>query len=201
MEKIDSLSDERLVELLQRGEQKAFAEIYNRYWRVLYSSAYRRVKHAEASEEIVQDVFTKLWLNRVNLNIRTSTGAYLLTAVKYQVINYLEKEYVRRNYHNRIAWTAPDAVNSTEEEVHLRDLTRNLKSAVNSLPSKCRSVFTLSRMEYKTNREIAEALGISEKTVENQISRALKKIRVIMANCLLSVFLMGMNVVLDVFDW
>jgi RNA polymerase sigma-70 factor (ECF subfamily) len=171
------LSDQELLVLLKSDEIAAFEEIYNRYWAELYSSAYKRTSSREASEEIVQDFFTSLWLNRTKIQIEGTLVNYLRTSIRYRVFNYYSKEYVRKNYLESVGSLMKDFDNSTEETILLNDLTQNLEREISRLPLKCRSVYTLSRIEHKSNKEIAAVLGISEKTVENHMSRALKYLR------------------------
>lgn len=171
-------SDFELLKMLKRHDDAlAFREIYNRYWRKLYAAAFKRLKITEAAEEVVQDVFTKLWIRRAELDIKTVLAAYLFTAVRYQVINHLDKEYVKANYLERIRLHFSDSDNSPEETLIANDLNQHLQLEVELLPDKCRTVFELSRKEHKSNKEIAETLGISEKTVENHINHALRKLK------------------------
>ncbi len=181
MKKLYGLSDHDIIILLKQDDEAAFEELYNRYWSRLYAAAYKRVKSGETAGEIVQDLFTSIWKNRRSLQIRTSCEAYLFTAVRYLVLHHLEKEIVREKYRNSLRPLAHDYDNSTEEIIFRDDLREHLEKAVADLPSKCRSVFELSRMENKTNREIAEALGISEKTVENHLTKAISRIKLQLA--------------------
>lgn len=182
MGKTYNLSDQQLFALVKRDDIFAFKEIYNRYWAKLYSHAERRIRAREISEEIVQDVFTKLWMNRESIVIRISLSNYLISAVKYQVFNYFEKEYLKKRYVGEVVAYETAGVNTTEEFVFTRDLSSNIDRIIRDLPARCRSVFELSRKENKSNKEIADTLGISEKTVENQITRALHKIRLTLNN-------------------
>nr|WP_121272381.1 RNA polymerase sigma-70 factor [Pedobacter schmidteae] len=175
MQNLTQLQDEVLLKLLKQEHMAAFEEIYNRYWDKLYTAAYKRVQLKEVSEELVQDLFTSLWVNRNKVDIRTSLASYLFTSIKYLVLNYMQKEMVRSNYRESLSGNRID--NSTEETVLLNDLALNINAAVEQLPDKCKSVFELSRKEYKSNKEIAAELGISEKTVENQLTKALKRLR------------------------
>lgn len=177
MKKFYGLSDNDIIILLKQDDEAAFEELYNRYWSRLYTAAYKRVKSAETAGEIVQDLFTSIWKNRRSLEVRTSCEAYLFTAVRYLVLHQLEKEIVREKYRDSLRPLVRDYDNSTEEIIYRDDLRRHLEKAVAHLPSKCRSVFELSRMENKTNREIAEVLGISEKTVENHLTKAISRIK------------------------
>jgi RNA polymerase sigma-70 factor (ECF subfamily) len=177
MRDFERFSDEELAVFLSRSDTAAFEEIFNRYWSKLYATAYKRIRNSEAAEEIVQDLFTFLWDKRTDTHIHTSLSAYLFTSIRYRVLNYLEKVVVRESYKHTLIAAEALYDNSTEETVFLNDLARNIAKEVNHLPPKCRSVFELSRKGHKTNREIAEVLGISEKTVENHLTRALRQLK------------------------
>ena len=178
MQKYAELSDEDLLILFQEDSEGVFKEIYNRYWSQLYSAAYRRVKLREVSQEIVQDIFTSLWIHRDELHVKTSLTGYLLTAVKYRVLNHFEKEMVRRNYRNLILNMSDQNPNLTEEAVFYEDLTRRLDQEVAQFSPKCKEVFELSRKSYKSNKEIADLMNISVKTVENHLTKALQILRI-----------------------
>jgi RNA polymerase sigma-70 factor (ECF subfamily) len=109
-------SDEGLVKLLKQQELGAFEEIYMRYWKKLYSAAYKRVQSREVSEELVQDIFTALWMNRQTLAVE-NLSAYLYSAIKYKVINHLEKEMSRRLYTQAQLRSLALLDNTTEETV------------------------------------------------------------------------------------
>lgn len=177
MKQLNQLTDAGLLALLNRDDEAAFTELYNRYWSRLYAAAYKRVKSPEIAEEIVQDLFTGIWKKRKTLHIATSCEAYLFTAVRYLVLHHLEKRSVRENYKNALRVAHRDEDNSTQETILLDDLSRQVEEALAALPARCRSVFELSRKAYKTNREIAAELGISEKTVEHHLTKALARIR------------------------
>lgn len=177
MQDYEKLSDEDLAGLLKKGNINAFEEIYNRYWSRLYSAAYKRVHSRDVCQEIVQDLFTSFWLGRKELKIRMSLESYLLTAVRYKVFNYIEKELVRRNYRQSLPGLSLRIDNSTEETIFFNELNKQLEEEIIHLPEKCRRVFELSRKEQKSNKEIALELNISEKTVENHITKALRLLR------------------------
>ncbi len=170
-------SDQELLMLLQQDDRHAFKEIYQHYWYKLYMVAYKRLRSKETSEEIVQNIFTKLWMNRKEMKVTGLLEAYLYTAVRYAVIDHLEKEATRKKISTFAYYHHQTTDNSTEESLDLHDLELHVQTNIKKLPSKCQSVFILSRQEYKTNREIAWLLGISEKTVENHMTNALRIIR------------------------
>lgn len=177
MKDFDKFSDEKLSILLFEGDTCAFEEIFNRYWLKLYAAAFKRVKSREVAEEIIQDLFTLLWTKRETIQIHTSLAAYLFTSVRYMVFNHIQKNIVRENYKDSFQTANIFCDNSTEETVFLNELIRNIEKEVKYLPPQCRSVFELSRKENKTNREIAEVLGISEKTVEGHLTKAIKQLK------------------------
>ena len=173
-----NLSDDELLELFDQNHIAAFEEIYNRYWQRLYAAAYNRLRDKEAAKEITQDLFAGFWINRDQLKIHSTLEGYLLTSVKYSVLNYLRAQSVRLAYSEILMLASNNYDNSTEQYINCKELSESVSAEIKNLPPKCRSVFELSRNEYKTNKEIARQLDISEKTVENHINKALRYLRV-----------------------
>src|SRR5690349_21094012 len=118
MRNFEKLSDMELCALLIKSDNGAFEEIFNRYWSALYSAVYKRVKSHEKAEEIVQDLFTLLWAKRENIRIHTSLAGYLFTAVRYLVLNHIQKELVRESYKSSLD-LAQAYDNSTEDTILL----------------------------------------------------------------------------------
>jgi RNA polymerase sigma-70 factor (ECF subfamily) len=177
MTNFKAYSDEGLLKLLKQQELGAFEEIYLRYWKKLYSCAFKRVQSREVSEEIVQDIFTSLWVKRETLKIEI-LSAYLYAAVKYKVINHLEKEFSRRNYTELQLNTALQITNTTEETILLNELNLALENEIKKLPPKRQQIFKMSREDHLSIKQVASTLGISEKTAENQLGKALKVLKV-----------------------
>lgn len=182
MTDLKNLSDQNLVELLKTDKVSAFEELYDRYWSKLYANAYNRIRSAEVAEEIIQDFFTSLWVNRKSIELRSSFNNYSFAAVRNLVFKYYQKEYRQQKYTEHQKLNLVDIDRSTEQQIDLNDLTRILADEVASLPPKCRGVFHLSRNEYKSNKEIATILEISEKTVETHITKAIKVLRLNLKN-------------------
>lgn len=178
MIKVNILTDEELLELFEQDNVLAFEEIYNRYWLKLYSSAFKRLKDREAAQEIVQEFFTTFWINRSRIKIRSTLQGYLFSSIRYLVLNFKRAEHVRASYAEILVIVNNKTQNSTEEYIGYKELKDCIDTGINQLPPKCRSVFELSRQQYKSNKEIAQLLDISEKTVENHISRAIRQLRV-----------------------
>jgi RNA polymerase sigma-70 factor (family 1) len=170
------LSDSELLSLIGESDRDAFSELYHRYWRSLYQSAWNVLQDQESCMEVTQEVFVWLWEHRAGLQIN-SLPAYLKAAVKYKVTNILRVNKVRDACF--INLDELDAINLTFEDdpLEIKELKAVIAQMSAKLPARARLIFELSRNEQLSNREIANKLGISEKTVENQITIALKKLR------------------------
>lgn len=178
MKDLSGILDSELLNMLShKDDTLAFSELYNRYWDKLFGAAYKRLKSVEAAEEIIQDLFTDIWLRRKELKIRSELPVYFFSAVKYRVINYIHKQAVKHSFDIKGAIVYSEFDNSTEETVIANDLKSRIENRVQLLPDKCRQVYQLSRDQYQSNKAIAKQLSISEKTVENQITKALKRLR------------------------
>lgn len=171
-------SEEEVLLNLYRGSMDAFEQIYHAYWSDLYNYAYNILRDKIICEEIVQETFVSLWNRRQDLKITHSLQAYLFTAVKFQVFNYMKSEKVKRDYATSYVTFRESLVdNSNEENIHLTDLRGLIENEVAKLPEKCQQIFRLSRNDHQSIKTIAEMLNISHKTVENQLTKALKQLR------------------------
>ncbi|MDN3580314.1 RNA polymerase sigma-70 factor [Mucilaginibacter flavus] len=169
-------TDDELVSALKHSSTPAFESVYNRYWEKLFNYAYKRLSNTEVCEEIVQEVFIRLWEKRESLILTSGLMNYLYTAVKYNLIDQYRKQLLKNNF-AAASKHSYSADNSTEDSIFVKDLKKYLEDLIGTLPPKCRSVYELSRLEYKSNKEIAEILNISEKTVEGHLTKALQRIR------------------------
>ncbi|MDP9081250.1 MAG: RNA polymerase sigma-70 factor [Bacteroidota bacterium] len=151
----------------------------------MFGEAYKRLKSKELAEEVVQEIFTSFWLKRHTLQATTNIGGYLHLAVYNGVIDLYRKEQVKEKYKQAFKVVHSELDTSTEDSIFMKELVYSIETEVSNLPDKCRSVYELSRNEHKSNKEIAVYLGISEKTVENHLTRALKKLRVGLSHYLL----------------
>ncbi|MEH6307951.1 RNA polymerase sigma-70 factor [Olivibacter sp. CPCC 100613] len=171
-----NLSDIDLVTRLTNNDQEAFTEVYNRYWKKLLTVASNKVERFEDAEEIVQDIFVNLWNRRQELEIHTSLGNYLAVSVKYRVIKVLDKYFNKQHYINSLV-SSNFVDNSTQEWLQFNELFHQLNRYVRDLPEKCRLVFKLSRDLGYSQKQIAEELQISEKTVEAHMGKAIRVLR------------------------
>jgi RNA polymerase sigma-70 factor (ECF subfamily) len=163
---------------MKAGHRHAFNEIYERYWFRLYASAVKRLISRDDAKDLVQDLFCNLWMKKNSLVINTSLSSYLFTAIKYRVINHIESNITKQSYLSSLDRAVVDCDNSANEAIIGRDLEAFLESGINTLSPNVKKVFELSRKEHLSVREISERLHISDQTVKNQISKALKVLRV-----------------------
>lgn len=170
-------TDIDLVELLNNDDEKAFTEIYNRYWDKLFTTAVNRLGDVQEAREIVQDIFFKLWKRRAKIEISQTLSIYLASAVKYEVLNLFAAKNRHRIYLEHVKHIQSEASDETFQQLSFTELRRELESIVNDLPEKCRLVYKLSREAGHTYNEIAAIMNISEKTVEAHLSKALRRLR------------------------
>jgi len=169
-----SYSDEQLVRLLQRGDEPAFTEIYKRYWKALYSSAYNVLQVKAAAEDVIQEIFISLWKRRSSVKIE-SLKAYLLQAVRFQVFKAIRAEKTNADFYKRLA--AISSAILIENPLLFKELDGLLQQVFDLLPADEKEIFRLHRENGLTYKQIAEKKSISVKTVEKKMSQALKRIR------------------------
>jgi RNA polymerase sigma-70 factor (ECF subfamily) len=164
-----------LVARLREGDEKAFRDIYNYYWGKQYDLAFYKLGVKELAEELTQEVFTALWINKASLDPKRPIGPYLYGAMKNQVLNAYRKSLSRNKY---LQQSPPQEItNNTTEQLTYNELNEVIQQQMNQLPEKCREVFTLSRINGFNIQQIAEALDISPKTVNNHLVKALRAMR------------------------
>ena len=159
------------------GDKEAFRFFFDKYYTDLCNLVNIYLHNQAISEEIVQDVYIYFWERKDNIKIESSVKSYLLKASKHKSLNYLRNEKNKLNILeklSKVTSNTPDVPDSIMDASQIRAV---IEQSVNSLPERCRQVYMLSREKDFTYREIANELGISEKTVENQMVKALKKLR------------------------
>ncbi|WP_025761223.1 RNA polymerase sigma factor [Dyadobacter tibetensis] len=182
------LSDELLVKLLRVDDSDAFNEIYKRYWKILYQSARKKIASEDVVEEILQNVFLKIWEKR-DIQKIDDLGAYLYTATKYQVMNYYRTQFFLEKF-EPVSQNGTELLDdSTQQDIHLMEISHIFEQVLSLLPQKTSQVFALSRQELKTTREIAQILNIPERTVEYHITQSLKQLRISLKDFLPTIFI------------
>lgn len=168
-------TDQELVMLMKHGDHTAFGEIYNSYWSKMLAIAYNHTRDKSAAQEIVQELFVGVWNRREQLEVG-NLQHYLATAVKFSVYKQIERERRRREIEQRVfGSTQPE---EEPEKIEARFLQEYISGQVEQLPEKCRMVFNYSRVQHLSIPEIAEKMGISEKTVEGHLTKGLKTLKV-----------------------
>jgi len=157
--------------------ETAFEEVFIEHYKGLYSYACIMLKNEADAEEITQNVFVKFWEKRNALAIETSLKAYLYRMVHNDCLNRLKHLSVVRTVQNEKMYSMKNESDNAEDKLAAEQLNDRLRNALRELPEQCRTIFQLSRFEDLKYREIAVQLGISEKTVENQMGKALKLLR------------------------
>jgi RNA polymerase sigma-70 factor (ECF subfamily) len=160
------------------GDRQAFGICYRELFRPLYIYAFSMLGDELSAEEAVQVVFLKLWEMGNRAEIGTSLKAYLYRAVHNACLNEIRHRQVKEVYRKHVTQGSTEAHHETPDHAaHYRSLEEAVRRSLSELPEQCRTVFQLSRFEQHRYREIAQRLGISEKTVENHIAKALRLLR------------------------
>ena len=170
--------ERELIERVRVGDQLALEQIFHRYYDGLCRFTLTLTRSADDVEDLVQDIFVRIWTNRALWNPKGSVGAYLYKAARNQAINFMKSRKttsVSRFVEGDVL--PADAAADLVDEMANKDIFAAVGKAIERLPERCRTVFILNRQEGLTYAEIAGVLEISEKTVENQISHALKFLR------------------------
>lgn len=173
------LTDNELVTHLREGDAAAYTQIYTRHWSALYRSAYNILRDEGPTLDVLQEVFTWVWSNRQSIRV-DNLRAYLYAAVRFKVANALRDGKARNGIFMDLEQLKDHELCFSDESLELKELKNIIAEFTGLLPEKAREVFRLSRYEQLSNKEIADRLGISVKTVENHITVTLKKLRVIL---------------------
>ncbi|UCH61921.1 MAG: RNA polymerase sigma-70 factor [Fidelibacterota bacterium] len=161
---------------IREGNSRAFERLFRTYCGPLVNFARRFGLDLPVAENIVQDVFLSVWTRRTQLDPVAAIRAYLYTAVRNQALKQLRHEKVEQRSREAMS-TSRLAEDTPEKNWSQQELAGEIRSAVDQLPQRCRTIFTMSRYDNLTYGEIAQILGISVKTVETQMGRALKSLR------------------------
>lgn len=174
---IGGINEHILVTRMIRGDKTAFELLFKYYYPGLVVFASNIVVSTEEAEEIVQDFFVRLWENKHALKTDNPLKNYLFTSVKNRSLNFLKKAEVKKNVVDDLKRQMGTEMRYHPDIYTATELQQQLKNAFKKLPPRTAEVFTLSRFKGFSNDEIAESLGISKRTVETQVSSALKILR------------------------
>src|SRR5690625_5048525 len=174
-----SIADKELIKRISNSNTDAFECLFHRYMKYLHNVAFNRLRSGAVADDLVQEVFTEIWLRRQELSIQTTVKTYLHQAIKYQVYNYIrhasvrEKEMHIQRIHDEYYQRNPN----TAETLAVAELQGQVDHHLQNLPEKTQHIFHLSRREHFSHKEIAEKLNCSTKTVEYHIGKVLSHLR------------------------
>jgi len=190
------LENDAIGTLLAQKDATAFEQLFKTHFKRLHAYAFTILRDEVEAEEMVQQVFFKLWERNVRmdsfgetLSLTGSVSAYLYRAVHNESLNYIKHQKVRSNHQLHVAYSMKNEAEHPAKKVIAGELEKKIHSALNELPEQCRTIFQMSRFDDLKYREIADKLGISVKTVENQMGKALKLLRQKLADFLIFILL------------
>jgi len=170
-------TDNELASLIKENDQVAYTEIFLRYSKLLVAHAYRLLGDQDEANDVVQDVFLKLWQNRENLVLNTSLSSYLYIAIRNRVFNHISHQKIVAKYADSILNFMEAGHAVTDELIRAKELAIIIEQEIAALPPKMREVFLLNKREELSYKEIALKLDITDKTAKQQVYNALKNLR------------------------
>ena len=177
MQKKKQICDFELISRIKEGDESAFRIVFDLYSSKLYAFSYRFLKEKEPCQEVVQEVFLNLWINRAKLDTQYPIAPYLYTITRRLTLNVLRKVATSQCAMNKMWLNVKKVSNETEEEVFLEDLSRFTEQVLSKMPKQQQLIFRMSRHQELSYDEIAEELNISRNTVKNHLVAALKTLR------------------------
>jgi len=169
--------DPALLNLLKNGDHRAFEQLFERYAQKVFVFSLTYLKDEDEAQEVVQEVFLKIWLNRTNLKTDTSFQSYLFTIA----FNLIRKSFNRKARNDQYMLEVIDTLDAGQDVVDYETnyglITEKLEQFIGKMPEKRKMIFILRKKQGRSVREIAEEMGISVKTVENQITEAMKYLK------------------------
>lgn len=171
------LTEQHLILALKQGSHNAFDGIYRMYSKRLYAYSLQFTKSHEESEDLIQEVFIKLWTERENIKQTETLRSLLFIMAKHLLINAYRSRLNHPVYEEFVRYTETFSVNDTHQKLEYEEFVHQVKKAIETLPSTQQKVIILSRMEQLPNKDIAQKLSLSEQTVKNQLSLGLKTLK------------------------
>ena len=194
------MTEEQLVDSINRGELEAFRQLYKEFYPSLCIYAKNFTRNKEIAEEVVQDVFISIWERKGHLNIESSFKSFLFVSVRNGCLNHLKHLQVINKfnvYYTQLLKDAQELFNVSQETgdslLIANELEKKILAEIELLPEQCRKIFIMSRFDCLKHQEIAEKLGVTINTVHRQTSIALEKLRFAVKNYLI-VFLLVIRI-------
>ncbi len=171
------MDDKDLLNKLSIGDESAFEQIFILYYQPLVVFANKLVYDMDMARDLVQGVIVHFYEKREGIQIHTSLKAHLYQSVRNRCLNHLKREQTIRNHHSSLFIESKESESVFHDIMEETELEHRIFEVIKSLPKQCQRIFEMSRFQGKTNQDIADELSISKRTVETQISNALKKMR------------------------
>jgi RNA polymerase sigma-70 factor (ECF subfamily) len=175
---LNTLSERELLQLLSEGDHAAYTEIFHRYFRLIYTHAFKKLEDEEQAKDIVQEVFASLWFKRETaINIK-DLAAYLFSSVRNKIFDLFAHRQVQKKHLDSLsAFFSANVIVSTDYHVREAQFRAYIDKQIQALPPKMRVVFEMSRKQELSYKEIAEQLSTSENNVSKQVNNALRLLR------------------------
>lgn len=186
----NDLTDVQLIRLLKEDNETAFAEIYKRHAKSLADFTASKLFNLEDAQDIIHDIFVKLWEDRKQLNITSNLKTYLFTITRYRIIDKIRRNITREEYAAMLQSLVNAHQPNVEQQIAAKELQQTIENSLNELSPKVKEIYQLSREENLSITEIAEKLQLSEQTVKNQLSTALSHLRKSLSRISLSILLL-----------
>lgn len=177
MKVITNFNTEEIIRRLKRDDKSAMDELFQYYYPRLYHFSRSILKIENEIDDILQDVFVKIWLNRHKISNAETFNSYIFTITKNEVLNFLRSKMRDQNFKDELLLRSVAEEYQSQNLVEFNEIKAGIDKIVAGLPEKRRQVFILSRTEGLSNKEIAQQMNISEKTVEDHITHAIKHLK------------------------
>jgi RNA polymerase sigma-70 factor (family 1) len=171
------ISDNEIIGRIRQGDEKQFESLFRSSYISLVRYARTLIKDHDTAEEIVQDLFFRLWNDRKKIKIESSLNGYLFRSVHNRCLHHIEHDKVVARYAEEMLYRKSGTQEDPSEILHYRELQARIAGILERLPERCGKIFYMSRFEGLKYSEIAEKLSVSVKTVESNMGRALKEFR------------------------
>jgi len=175
---VDIQRMDETIKALKSGDRKAFSNLFENFYQALCRYSFSIIRETVDAEDVVQKIFFKLWDQHSELEIQSSIKSYLYRMVHNESINFIQQKTNRSVKNYEIVSSTDANTDDVNEQMAASDLQQAINKALENLPPQCRKAFELSRMEQKSYAEIAQNMNISTNTVENQISKSLRLLRI-----------------------
>ncbi len=173
----EELTDLQLIIMFKQGNEEAFALIYQRYAERLTDFSASKLYSLDDARDVLHDLFMKLWADRQSLHISSSLESYLFSAIRYRIVDTIRRNVTREEYAALVQTLEKPYLASADQQLQIKELETSISNALLELPVKTQHIYHLSRHEHHSIAEIAQLLGLSEQTIKNQLTLALKHLR------------------------